>query len=177
MQDDTQTGFELLFSGSSELFVVANGQATRMTWENVLDGKKHQSLRAVSYVALPRFLSKLLGCFDEATIVLGIDNMKALKRIDDVFTGKSVRFFKGLTEAVRDKVRKGSISLRYPSQSSPVHSKIYLMESEAGETRVILGSAIPAENALTDKGKDSTRSSSFSTTARSTTSTPGASIP
>lgn len=131
----------------SMLHIVKNGHAVSMNFEDLFDSFKYSRIRCVSYVSSPKFLSRLITRFEEATVILGIDQAEPLAGIDEFFRGGNIKRFNALGEKARDMVSSGACRLLYGDGMTPIHSKIYLLDGK-DSTRVMVGSANLTETAF-----------------------------
>lgn len=132
---------------SNMLHVIKNGHAVSMGFEELFDGSKYSRIRCVSYVSSQKFLSRLVTRFEQAIVILGIDQAEPLAGIDEFFRGGNIKRFNSLGEKARDMVVNGEFKLLYGDGMIPIHSKLYLLDGK-DSTRVMIGSANLTETAF-----------------------------
>lgn len=139
----------------SPLLVVKDGEAISISFGDLFDTTRFQTLRAVSFVASPVFFFSVAQGFNHVTLVLGIEDIQVAQTFQDGLQDllnieKRVAFFQELPPSIQKKVADDRFLIRYASPGHTVHSKIYLMEG-AGGTRCMIGSANMTKRAFENK--------------------------
>lgn len=137
------------------LHVVKDNEVKDMALEELFDETKFTRIRAVSFVASPKFFFKMTKGFEEIQLILGIEDghvagsfitgLQALLAIDE-----RINLFQSLPEEVQERIRAERYQVRYSKKNDPIHSKIYLLDGK-DETRVMLGSANFTEQAFSQR--------------------------
>ena len=138
------------------LQVIYNGQLVAMTPSDIFDSSKYTKLYAVTYSVDEMFVNKFLTAFSVVDLVVGIreDDVQwrairgfskltqnAFGITQEINAQKPVEWLEALTKENQDKCLAKQIRVRKPMDVT-VHSKFYLLESEAGdEVRYVIGSA------------------------------------
>lgn len=132
-------------TGSRKLDVVKliYDHAERMDWKELFSG--YDRLYAITYSSGIGFLYEVLGLFESAQVVFGCEEVlsyslqevlafqnKLIDRIRDKESKKR--------EALLSRIEDGSVRF-YVARTQLSHEKIYLLSSEDGRKRVIMGSA------------------------------------
>ena len=111
------------------------------SWENLFSG--YQTLRAITYSSGIGFISRLIKKFEDAEIIFGCEQVMSYslneimafqtKVLERIQTGKN-------KQALIDRISDGTLRMRV-TRTKLSHEKIYLLSSEDGRKRVIMGSA------------------------------------
>lgn len=137
------------------LNIVKDGQIVQMSINELFDTTLYEELKAVSFVASPKFFFSTTKNFKNITLIFGIEDGSVA---DSFATGiaplldipERVKFFNSLPNDVKENIVTNKFSIRYPKKGNPIHSKIYLLKGE-GVSRVIIGSANFTETAFGNK--------------------------
>ena len=137
------------------LHVVKDHEVKDMALEELFDATKFTRIRAVSFVASPKFFFKMTKDFEDIQLIFGIEDghvagsfitgLQALLAIDE-----RINLFQSLPEEVQERIRAERYQVRYSKKNDPIHSKIYLLDGKE-ETRVMLGSANFTEQAFSQR--------------------------
>src|SRR5690606_19824843 len=137
------------------LYVVKDNEVKDMELDELFDASKFTRIRAVSFVASPKFFFKMTKDFEDIQLILGIEDghvagsfitgLQALLAIDE-----RINLFQSLPEEVQERIRAERYQVRYSKKNDPIHSKIYLLDGK-DETRVMLGSANFTEQAFSQR--------------------------
>lgn len=137
------------------LYVVKDNEVKDMALEELFDATKFTRIRAVSFVASPKFFFKMTKEFEDIQLIFGIEDghvagsfitgLQALLAIDE-----RINLFQSLPEEVQERIRAERYQVRYSKKNDPIHSKIYLLDGK-DETRVMLGSANFTEQAFSQR--------------------------
>lgn len=137
------------------LHVVKDNEVKDMALEELFDATKFTRIRAVSFVASPKFFFKMTKDFEDIQLIFGIEDghvagsfitgLQALLAIDE-----RINLFQSLPEEVQERIRAERYQVRYSKKNDPIHSKIYLLDGK-DETRVMLGSANFTEQAFSQR--------------------------
>lgn len=127
------------------LNIVKDGRRVNMSFAEIFDPARYESLYAVTFVSSPAFFFETAKKFRKVRLVLGIEDYEELEPFGDYLKAwldpeRKTHFWKLIDEETREKILKGDISVRFPHPSYPVHSKFYLLEGLEGK-RVVVGSA------------------------------------
>lgn len=137
------------------LHVVKDGVVSGLNLEELFDATKFTRIRAVSFVASPKFFFKMTEGFEEIQLVLGIEDgqvagsfisgLQELLAIDE-----RINLFQSLPEDIQESIKADRYQVRYSKKNDPIHSKIYLLDGKA-DTRVMTGSANFTEQAFSQR--------------------------
>lgn len=137
------------------LHVVKDNEVKGMELEELFDATKFTRIRAVSFVASPKFFFKMTKDFEDIQLIFGIEDghvagsfitgLQALLAIDE-----RINLFQSLPVEVQERIRAERYQVRYSKKNDPIHSKIYLLDGK-DETRVMLGSANFTEQAFSQR--------------------------
>lgn len=137
------------------LHVVKDNEVKGMELEELFDATKFTRIRAVSFVASPKFFFKMTKDFEDIQLIFGIEDghvagsfitgLQALLAIDE-----RINLFQSLPVEVQERIRAECYQVRYSKKNDPIHSKIYLLDGK-DETRVMLGSANFTEQAFSQR--------------------------
>ncbi|CEA04235.1 hypothetical protein BN1050_01894 [Metalysinibacillus saudimassiliensis] len=137
------------------LHVVKDNEVKDMELEELFDATKFTRIRAVSFVASPKFFFKMTKDFEDIQLIFGIEDghvagsfitgLQALLAIDE-----RINLFQSLPVEVQERIRAECYQVRYSKKNDPIHSKIYLLDGK-DETRVMLGSANFTEQAFSQR--------------------------
>ncbi|MEK5078001.1 phospholipase D-like domain-containing protein [Solibacillus sp. FSL W7-1436] len=137
------------------LYVVKDNEVKDMELDELFDASKFTRIRAVSFVASPKFFFKMTKDFEEIQLILGIEDghvagafitgLQALLAIDE-----RINLFQSLPEEVQERIRAERYQVRYSKKNDPIHSKIYLLDGKE-DKRVMLGSANFTEQAFNQR--------------------------
>lgn len=129
---------------------------------------KATELKIVTYVSSPEFFFDKVKKFKKVIAILGEEeSAREFYSIDPNFEEKFVHSAEADPE-VLEALAKGKIELRYVKAGQKIHSKIYIVSDENGNTRVMVGSANFTSSAFGNKNQfeelivyDSTYNPSF----------------
>ena len=126
-------------------------EAETLNWIELFEG--YNNLFAITYSSGIRFICKLLNEFDNAEIIFGFDEvlsyslqeimayqLKTVERLRDNASKSKIDLIKRIDE--------GSLRLLV-ARKQLSHEKIYLLKSDDGRKRVIMGSANMSHSAFT----------------------------
>lgn len=140
---------------SRYLHVVHDGVVKDTELRELFDATKFSRLRAVSFVASPKFVFSMTKGFEEVHLVLGIEDghvagsftagLQSILAID-----KRVQMVQNLPEKVQELLKAEKYQIRYSKRNDPIHSKIYLLDGKE-ENRVMIGSANFTEQAFSER--------------------------
>lgn len=158
------TGSQLDFLSVSKkreedyLYVVRNGEPSKLSYSDLFDSKYYDTLMAVTYVSSPSFFSKVVNGYKDVEIILGIDNSDIAsafaKGTTDLINAKGADFFKEVDDDIKEKIVNNTVSIRYANLGTIIHSKLYLLSNSInGAKRVIIGSANFTESAFSKEVK------------------------
>lgn len=126
--------------------VVLNGVCTDISWRELFDRKKYDSLTCVTYVSSAGFFTKSVGGFQNIRLIIGIEKADVRKAIAESINSRvmkeGTKFFEELPEDSKKRLMDRNIEIRFSKTEFIIHSKFYLLfNSVTGENRVIFGSA------------------------------------
>lgn len=140
---------------SSYLHIVHNEEVKDMSMQELFDTKRFNRIRAISFVASPKFFFQMTNGFEEVQLILGIEDgqvagsfttgLQSLLAID-----KRIEVFQSLSEDVQELLIKDQYRIRYSKKNDPIHSKLYLLDG-LGDTRLMVGSANFTETAFSQR--------------------------
>ncbi len=117
-------------------------------WQELFSG--YNELYAITYSSGVGFIGKLVEMFDRAEIIFGCEQVMSYtlneimafqtKIIEKIRSGK-------MKDALIDRINSGSLKM-YVANKKLSHEKIYLLSSDDGRKRVIMGSANMSYNAF-----------------------------
>lgn len=133
------------------IHILRDGREEDLSIEKIFDKEKYSHFIGVTYSISPKFVNNFLKGFKSSEIVIGIDKdeiknsinelAKNLKnRILEQIDGDPVKFYEDLDMESKFNLDRGSLKI-WVSAIFIIHSKFYLMWNEAGDNRLILGSA------------------------------------
>lgn len=127
------------------LHIVHDGKPVDMSLHELFDAKRFKRVRAISFVASPKFFFEMTKDFEEVQLILGIEDgqvagsfitgLQALLAIE-----KRIELFQSLPEEVQELIKQERYQIRYSKKNDPIHSKLYLLDGFK-DTRVMIGSA------------------------------------
>jgi hypothetical protein len=135
----------------SFLHVVKDLRPTRMEINEIFDKNLFDEMKAVTFVASPKFFFKTTKEFNKIQLILGIEDQKFssdfINGLDLLLIEKRVEFWNELDEQTKDQLRSKQYSVRYTQKGYAVHSKFYLLKGN-NHTRLLVGSANFTETAF-----------------------------
>ena len=127
-----------------------------LTWEELFAG--FDKLYAITYSSSVDFICKLLNKFESAEIIFGCEDIMsygmaeimafqtpALAKIKEDFTKNKIDLI--------SRIENGSLKM-YAAKDFLSHEKIYLLESDKGGKRVIMGSANMSNSAFSGRQRE-----------------------
>lgn len=137
------------------LNIIKDNEVVQMSIKELFDTSLYSELKAVSFVASPKFFFSTTKDFKKITLILGIEDGSVANSfttgIAPLFdVSERINIFNSLSDEVKENIRSNNYSIRYPHQGNPIHSKIYLLQG-AEATRVIVGSANFTETAFNNR--------------------------
>lgn len=137
------------------LNIIKDNEVIQMSIKELFDTSLYSELKAVSFVASPKFFFSTTKDFKKITLILGIEDGSVANSfttgIAPLFdVSERINLFNSLSDDVKENIRSNNYSIRYPHQGNPIHSKIYLLQG-AEATRVIVGSANFTETAFNNR--------------------------
>lgn len=134
---------ERALSSKLEVVKLEYVRAESLTWQELFSG--FSKIRAITYSSGIDFIYKLLGMFDDVEIIFGCEDIISYS-ISEVFAYQS-KLIERLREKAGNKkqelfkrIDNGSVRF-YVVRTKISHEKLYILESDSGEKRVIMGSA------------------------------------
>lgn len=127
-----------------------------VSWRELFDG--FDNMRAITFSSGIGFVNELLGMFSYAEVIFGCEAVMALG-LKEIFAFQSEMVEKIRTDesSVKDKMiaRIQEKTARfYVAQKAMSHEKIYILDSNDGRKRVIMGSANMSYNAFGGKQRE-----------------------
>lgn len=140
---------------TSYLHILNNGEVKDMSMQELFDTERFNRIRAISFVASPKFFFQMTNGFEEVQLILGIEDgqvvgsfttgLQSLLAID-----KRIEVFQSFSEDVQELLIKDQYRIRYSKKNDPIHSKLYLLDG-LGDTRLMVGSANFTETAFSQR--------------------------
>ncbi len=123
--------------------------AEAVEWKELFSG--FESIKAITFSSGIAFVSKLLDMFQDGEIIFGCESVMSYS-IQEVmaFQNKLIERINKSNKSKQkllERIDNGSLHL-YVARTQISHEKIYLLSSEAGKKRVIMGSANMSYNAF-----------------------------
>ena len=151
---------DILESYKKPLSVIYNNAPALMSYTDIFDTEKYDTLRAVTFVASAGFLYEAAKDFAQVDIVIGIPDssmQKAVKKtLYKYFTlGNQIMTDKKFPTAGKDRICDRTFNLYFANlvgEKLPIfHSKIFIMaNSVTGENRVVVGSVNLTKSAMSN---------------------------
>ena len=125
-------------------------QAESMTWRELFSGFDH--LFAITFSSGINFLYTVLSLFDSAQVIFGCEEVLSYSMQEIMaFQNKVIERIRGKETREREKllsrVEDGNVRF-FVTRTQLSHEKIYLLSSDDGKKRVIMGSANLSYNAF-----------------------------
>ena len=125
-------------------------QAEALTWQDLFNG--YNTLKAITFSSGIAFLYRLLDLFEDAEVVFGCEgvispSVQELMAHQNNLLEKLREKASSCREAIVSRLENGSVRF-YVSREKVSHEKLYLLSSNDGRKRVILGSANLSYNAF-----------------------------
>ena len=123
---------------------------TPMTWRELFSG--FNKIKAITYSSGINFIYKLIDMFDEAEIIFGCENIMS-NTLQDImaYQAKLMNKIRKTQEKCKtsllDRIDNGTLHL-FVAREKLSHEKIYLLENNDGQKRVVFGSANLSYNAF-----------------------------
>lgn len=124
--------------------------AESVEWKELFQG--FSSLKAITYSSGINFIGKLLDFFQESEIIFGCEAVMSYQLQEIMaFQNQLIERIRKAPNKIKDKILgridQGEVHL-YVARTQLSHEKIYLLSSEDGRKRVIMGSANLSYNAF-----------------------------
>lgn len=137
------------------LHIVQNGEVKDIELGELFDVAKFTRIRAVSFVASPKFFFKMTKGFAEVQLVLGIEDGQVAGSFiagleESLAIEKRISLFQSLPADIKASIKANRYQVRYSKKNDPIHSKIYLLDGKE-DTRVMIGSANFTEQAFSQR--------------------------
>ncbi|MBR4769426.1 MAG: phospholipase D family protein [Clostridia bacterium] len=136
----------------SKVFVVEAEYkgAQSVTWQELFSGYDH--LLAITYSSGLSFVCDLLSLFEDAEVLFGNENvmsysLQTVMAYQNAFIDTIRNTKSGKKKKLLDRIEKGTVRF-YVARRQLSHEKIYLLSSNDGRKRVIMGSANMSSNAF-----------------------------
>lgn len=139
----------------SYLNIVKDNEVVQMSVKELFDTSIFTELKAVSFVASPKFFFSTSKKFKKITLILGIEDGAVANSFSTGIAPllnikERVDLFNSLSEDVKEKILSENYSIRFPHRGNPIHSKIYLLKGD-NKNRVIVGSANFTDTAFNNR--------------------------
>ena len=126
--------------------IVKDGKSIDVTWRELFDSDKYDSLSCVTYVSSAAFLEKAVGDFKKVEIILGIEKEDFRRAFADSLKSRiyseGEQFFDSMPDESKQRLVNGDLQVKYSNPDCIIHSKFYLLSnSTTSDTRLIVGSA------------------------------------
>lgn len=126
-------------------------QTESVVWQDLFSG--FTKIRAITYSSGIDFIYKLLGMFDDVEIIFGCEDVLSYSLSEIIaYQSKLIERLKSSAgtknQELKDRIDNGSVRF-YVVREKISHEKLYLLESDSGEKRVIMGSANMSSRAFT----------------------------
>lgn len=136
--------------------VVKDNVCIDLTWEELFDWRKYDSLKCVTYVSSGSFFEKSVGNFENIEVIIGIEKGEVKRAFDESIRSRmhydGEEFFSSLSDEAKEKIVSRSLLVKYSLADTIIHSKFYLLSnSTTGENRLIFGSANLTESAFSNR--------------------------
>ncbi len=127
-----------------------------LTWKELFSG--FDKIYAITYSSGLGFVNELLDLFMYAEIIFGCEDvislsMKEIMAYQDTLIERIRGNKNGIKEKMIDRIEDGTAHF-YVAEKVVSHEKIYLLESEDGKKRVVMGSANMSYNAFGGKQRE-----------------------
>lgn len=124
--------------------------AETVQWNELFNG--FSSLKAITYSSGVNFVSKVIDLFQDSEIIFGCEAVMSYSLQEIMaFQNRLIERIRNVSSRAKDKILdridKGEVRL-YVARTELSHEKIYLLSSEDGRKRVIMGSANMSYNAF-----------------------------
>ena len=138
--------------------VVINGKCEDISWTELFDASKFDTIKCATYVSSGAFFEKSISDFSNVTIIIGIEKGDVKRAFDESIRarmyGEGDKLFGNLSKECKERIIKKSFNIRYSLSNSIIHSKFYLLSNSlTGKNRVIMGSANLTESAFSNNIK------------------------
>lgn len=143
-------------TGSIDVVEMSFVGAQTMDWKSLFEG--YQRLYAITYSSSVGFVCNLVNMFQNAEIIFGFEDvmtysmqeimasqLKTIEKIREITNKSKINLMK----RIQDESLKMFIARKKLS-----HEKIYLLESDDGKKRVVMGSANMSYSAFTGKQRE-----------------------
>ncbi|MGH2308115.1 phospholipase D family protein (plasmid) [Arcobacter cryaerophilus gv. pseudocryaerophilus] len=133
-----------LFSTSNQakyLNIIFNDQIYNGNIEELFDTKEFNSLSVCTFVSSVKYFFNKVNQFEKIELLLGIEDGENAQKFlyDPNYTSK---FFSNLDKKTLTKILDNNVSIRFTSNGTTIHSKIYILKNlETKNTRIMFGSA------------------------------------
>lgn len=142
--------FKEVSSGKIDVVKMEYIGAETVKWNELFEG--FSSLKAITYSSGINFISKLIDLFQNSEIIFGCEAVMSYSLQEIMaFQNQLIERIRNESDHAKDKILdkidKGEVHL-YVARTELSHEKIYLLSSEDGRKRVIMGSANMSYNAF-----------------------------
>lgn len=133
-----------LFSTSNQakyLNIIFNDQIYNGNIEELFDTKEFNSLSVCTFVSSVKYFFNKVNQFEKIELLLGIEDGENAQKFlyDPNYTSK---FFSNLDKKTLTKILDNNVSIRFTSNGTTIHSKIYILKNlETNNIRIMFGSA------------------------------------
>ncbi len=141
--DQTPDEKEKVLSGKLNVVKMEYIQAESVIWQDLFSG--YSKIRAITYSSGIDFIYKLIDLFSDVEIIFGCEDIIS-NSLNEIMAYQS-KLIERLRECARekkkallDRIDNGSVRF-YVVRTKISHEKTYLLESDSGAKRVIMGSA------------------------------------
>ena len=140
---------ESLFQENTRyLHIIKDSIPVEISVEELFDSNIYDELLAVTYVSSASFFFKTIKGFKKVLLILGTEDSQYLENFEvnieslkKTFSPEEkVEFWNSLDEYTKERIQKEYFSIRYATEKTIIHSKLYLL-SGSENNRVIIGSA------------------------------------
>lgn len=146
---------------NNSLFVIQDAEEKSMSIEDIFN-KKFTKIKAITYSIDSNFINKYLSHFLNMEIIVGIQDsavqnrgfknislvsQNAIERAKLSQEQEITNTFQKMSRSNQESIINGSYKFKVPLATT-IHTKLYLLSNENGETRLIIGSANLSEQAF-----------------------------
>ena len=154
---DMDTGSIDNISGNSlDVVMLDFVGAESLSWQDLFSG--FDNLKAITFSSGINFIYKLVDMFEHVEIVFGCEDVISASLQDIMaYQGKLIEKLRGSLgkqkESLIDRIHKGEVRF-FVSRNKLSHEKLYLLSSDDGRKRVIMGSANMSFNAFSGRQRE-----------------------
>ncbi len=127
----------------------------RMKWRELFDG--FDDIKIITFSSGMDFVSQLLGMFKSAEVIFGCERILSGEQNDVLayqsLTIEKIQENKTSLNKILSRIDNGTLRF-YVSRQALSHEKMYLLSSEEGRKRVVLGSANMSYNAFSGRQRE-----------------------